>query len=116
MTRQAYFPVRVADQIIWLTNFYLKLLGHAASLGVTVVRCDAAVADARWLIYILGSWLPAVRAWQKSCTEAAEAAQNNYYLYLLGCSSQSLIQKNYCVKRQRLTRQIHHRSSCYYFQ
>lgn len=76
MTRQAYFPVRVADQIIWLTNFYLKLLGHAASLGVTVVRCDAAVADARWLIYILGSWLPAVRAWQKSCTEAAEAAQS----------------------------------------
>ena len=76
MTRQAYYPVRVADQIIWLTNFYLKLIGHAPALGITVARCDAAVADARWLIYILGSWLPAVRAWQKACTEAAEAAQS----------------------------------------
>jgi hypothetical protein len=78
MTRQAYYPVRVADQIIWLTNFYLKLIGHAPALGITVARCDAAVADARWLIYILGSWLPAVRAWQKACTEAAEAAPERH--------------------------------------
>ena len=34
------------------------------------------MADARWLIYILGSWLPAVRAWKKACTEAAEDAQS----------------------------------------
>lgn len=76
MTRQAYYPVRVADQIIWLTNFFNKLIGHAPTLGISAARCDAAVADARWLIYILGTWLPAVRAWQKSCTEAAEAAQS----------------------------------------
>ena len=75
MIRQAYYPTRVADQLVWLENFRNKLAGHAPTLGITVPRCEAAVADARWLIYTLGSWLPAVRAWQKSCTDAATAAQ-----------------------------------------
>lgn len=75
MTRQAYFPIRVADQLVWLENFRNKLAGHAPALGITVDRCQEAVDDARWLIYTLGSWLPAVRAWQKSCTDAAKAAQ-----------------------------------------
>lgn len=75
MIRQAYYPTRAADQIVWLENFRNKLAGHAPTLGITVARCEEAVADARWLIYTLGSWLPAVRAWQRSCTDAAVAAQ-----------------------------------------
>ena len=75
MTRQAYYPSRAAEQIVWLENLRNKLAGHAPTLGITQARCDAAIADARWIIYDIGSWLPAVRAWQKSCTEAVDQAQ-----------------------------------------
>lgn len=76
MTRQAFYPVRVADQILWLENLRNKFAGHAPTLGISVAKCDAAIADARWLVYTLGSWLPAVRDWQKACTAAAEQAQS----------------------------------------
>ncbi len=75
MKRQPYYPPRVAEQILWLENFRNKLAGHAPTLGISALLCAAAIADARWLIYILGSWLPALRAWQKSCTDAAKEAQ-----------------------------------------
>ncbi len=75
MTRQAYYPSRAAEQIVWLENLRNKLAGHAPTLGITVAKCDAAIADARWIIYILGSWLPTVRDWQKACTAASEQAQ-----------------------------------------
>ena len=76
MTRQAYYPVRIADQILWLENLRNKFAGHAPTLGISVAKCDVAIADARWLVYTLGSWLPAVRDWQKACTAAAEQAQS----------------------------------------
>jgi hypothetical protein len=76
MKLQRWYPVRTAEQIIWLENFVAKLAGHAAALGISTTDCAAAIADARWLIYVLGSWLPAVRAWKESCTEAAEAAES----------------------------------------
>jgi hypothetical protein len=75
MKRQKYYPTRTADQVLWLQNLVSKLAGHAPGLGVDPAECAAAIADARWLIYVLGTWLPAVRAWQKSCTESAEQAQ-----------------------------------------
>lgn len=75
MTHQAYYPTRAAEHILWLENFRNKLTGHAATLGITLPRCEGAIADARWVIYILGSWLPAVRDWQKGCTAAAEQSQ-----------------------------------------
>jgi len=73
--QRPFYPTRAAEQIVWLANFWNKLAGHAPSLGISTIVCAAIIADARWLIYILGSWLPAVRAWQKSCTDAVEAAQ-----------------------------------------
>jgi len=75
MKRQNYYPTATARQVEWLQNLANKLAGHAPGLGVSVAECAAAIAAARWLIYVLGSWLPAVRAWQKSCTDAAEQAQ-----------------------------------------
>ena len=75
MKHNAYYPTNVPEQIIWLTNFFNKLIGHAASLGVSTAECAAAVADARWLIYLLGSWQPAKVAWAKSCTDAVREAQ-----------------------------------------
>jgi hypothetical protein len=75
MKRQAYYPSRVADQILWLENFRNKLAGYQAALGLSDPQVAAAIADARWLVYVLGSWLPAVRAFAPACTDAATAAQ-----------------------------------------
>jgi hypothetical protein len=71
----SYYPTSVPEQIIWLTNFFNKLIGHAASLGVDPAVCAAAVADVRWLIYLLGSYLPAQRTWGKANTDFIRAAQ-----------------------------------------
>jgi hypothetical protein len=76
MKRNAYFPSRMADQIIWLANFANKLPGYAATLGLTTAQANAAVADARWLIYIIESWLGAVRAWALACTDAVTEAED----------------------------------------
>jgi len=46
-----------------------------ATLGITAPQAAAIIADCRWLIYVLGTWLPAVRAWSPACTDAAAAAQ-----------------------------------------
>jgi len=75
MKRNSYFPTNVPDQIIWLTNFFNKLLGHAATLGVSADDCAAAVADARWLIYLLVSYQPAQRSWGRSNTDFVREAQ-----------------------------------------
>jgi len=76
MRRNVYFPLRQADQIIWLANFANKLPGYATTLGLTTAQVNAAVADARWLIYIIESWLGAVRAWSLACTDAVTVAQS----------------------------------------
>ena len=75
MKRNTYYPSKSADQVIWLENFRNKLPGYASALGLTTPQRDAAVADARWLVYVLGSWLPAVRAFAPACTDAATLAQ-----------------------------------------
>jgi hypothetical protein len=77
MKRQAYYPTSAPEQIIWLENFRNKLAAAAAAAGLTAPQVAAAVADARWVLYILGSWLPAVRAWTKACTAAALQAQSS---------------------------------------
>lgn len=71
----SFYPTNVPEQIIWLINFFNKLLGHAPALGVSTPVCAAAVADARWLIYLLGTYLPAQRTWGKSNTDFMKEAQ-----------------------------------------
>lgn len=75
MKRQDYYPSRIADQIVWLTNFKNKLPGYQTTLGLAAGVVTAAVADANWLIYVLGSWLGAVRAWGPSTTDYVEEIQ-----------------------------------------
>lgn len=76
MTRQKYYPTRIADQVAWLENFRNKLGGYATALGLTAGQVTAAVADARWLVYVQLMWLPAVRSWAQSCTDAVALAQS----------------------------------------
>jgi hypothetical protein len=45
MKHQDYFPMRIGDQIIWLTNFRAKLLLHATTLGLDPAAVTAIVLD-----------------------------------------------------------------------
>lgn len=75
MKHQRYYPVRQADQVVWLENFRNKIPTYAAALGLGQPEVDTLVAKCRWLVYLLGSWLPALRAWNLACTQAVKAAQ-----------------------------------------
>jgi hypothetical protein len=76
MKHKEYYPKRQADQIVWLANFISKLAGYATALSLQPAAVTAALADAGWLKYILELWLPASRAWQKSCTDALKSAES----------------------------------------
>jgi hypothetical protein len=75
MKHNTYYPTKLADQILWLVNFNAKLASHATALGLTTAQVTAILADCAWLIYVLQSWLTAVRNWAQSCTDAANLAQ-----------------------------------------
>jgi len=76
MKHNTYFPIRQADQVVWLVNFANKLPGYATALGLTTPQVTAAVADAQWLVYVIGAWLGAARAWSLACTDAVTEAQS----------------------------------------
>ncbi len=75
MLHQSYYPTRSADQLVWLENFRNKLPTYAATLGLDAARVTATVADAHWLGYVLGTFIPAVRAFSAACTQAGNQAQ-----------------------------------------
>jgi hypothetical protein len=72
MKRQTYYPSRIGDQVNWLDNFAVKLPVHGATLGVSAGDITAAVNDAKWCNYVLGTWLAAVRAFSPSTTDAVD--------------------------------------------
>jgi hypothetical protein len=75
MKHQDWYPSRIADQIIWLENFRQKIAAYAATLGLEASVVAAIIAECRWLIYVLGAWLPAFRTSAQAATDAATAAQ-----------------------------------------
>jgi hypothetical protein len=75
MKHNAYYPVRIADQIVWLTNFKNKIGGYVATLGLTAGQSTAIIADCNWLIYVLQNWLASTRTFALACTQAASDAQ-----------------------------------------
>ena len=76
MKRNAYYPSKQADQVVWLTNFCDKISGYATTLGLTAPQLAALLADGRWLLYLLQSWLPEAREWEKACTLALHQAES----------------------------------------
>lgn len=73
MRHQDYYPIRVGDQIIWLTNLYQKLPNYATNLGLSAPELAEIIADVRWYIYVIEKWVPAVRAYNQAVTAAAKA-------------------------------------------
>lgn len=54
---------------------YNKLIGYAVIMGFDVGDLAMVVANAHWLIYVLGSWQPAQKAWGKAATDGVREAQ-----------------------------------------
>jgi hypothetical protein len=73
MKRDRYYPSRIADQAMWLTNYAENIGACLTAVGMGA-EVSATVADARWLLYVLGAWLTEVRAFNKAATEAVEIA------------------------------------------
>jgi hypothetical protein len=72
MKRQRYFPYRIGDQIVWLTNFYTKLPGYEETLGLGSATVTACVASCKFLVYVLQLWLSAVRTFGLAATNTAD--------------------------------------------
>lgn len=75
MKHNSYYPTNTPEQLLWLANFFNKLPVHAATLGLSTATVNAAIADARWLIYLLGSFHPGVKSWAKSVTDFIREAK-----------------------------------------
>lgn len=72
MKRQDYYPSRIGDQVNWLDNYATKAPMHGPTCGLTAGEVTATVADAKWANYVLGTWLPAVRSFSPSTTDAVD--------------------------------------------
>jgi hypothetical protein len=72
MKRTNYYPSRIGDQDDWLDNFAAKLPLHGPTLGLAAGDVTAAVNDAKWGNYVLGTWLAAVRNFSPSTTDAVD--------------------------------------------
>ncbi len=65
MKRQPYYPKASAQQLVWLANYANKVGAHATELGLDATET---IADAKWLIYIMGVWLSNVRSFAQNAT------------------------------------------------
>lgn len=76
MKRQNYYPSRISQQVAWHTNYRDKISGYATAAGIAGPDTAVTVADAKWLIYVLGAWLGEVRTFAQSATAAVEIIQS----------------------------------------
>lgn len=72
MRRQAYYPSRISDQVLWLANFRNKLPGYQETLALPEAETTACIASCNFTIYVLGDWLTAVRDFGPAATEAMD--------------------------------------------
>ncbi len=72
MKRQQYYPAAIGNQPEWLMNFARRLLEHGEDIGLTTDSVNGGVADALYLAYAYGTWMPAVRGFGPGSTTALE--------------------------------------------
>jgi hypothetical protein len=75
MKHNSYYPGSLGAQLVWLAKFINRLPDNAAALGLTPAQVAAILADCLWLLYVLQTWLPAVRSFNLAGTNAVTAAQ-----------------------------------------
>lgn len=74
MKRQNYYPSRIGDQVNWTDNLAVKLPLYGTTLGLTAPEVTAMENDAKWVKYVLGTWLTGVRAYAVATTDAVDEA------------------------------------------
>ncbi len=72
MKRQNWYPSRLGDQTPWHENFRTKIPNYTAPLGLLPAKVTDAVADSRYVIYVINQWLSAARALSPASTEAVD--------------------------------------------
>ena len=72
MKRQFYYPSRNSDQPEWLLNYANKLSVIAPNLSISPADTGASMDDARWCAYVVGVWIPAIRTFSPSSTDAMD--------------------------------------------
>ncbi len=80
MKRQDYYPGTLDEQVAWLDNFADQLPAHASTLKIGRRDMEEAIADARWLSFVLGPWRRAVRTFSTQATATLEQAQTGFSL------------------------------------
>jgi len=74
MKRNRWFPSRISQQVIFLINYADKVGAYGTATGMDANATLDTVADARWLVYVLGSWLTDVRTFSGAATNAIDVA------------------------------------------
>lgn len=87
MKRQDYYPGTLDEQVAWLENFADQLPAYASALKIGRRDLEDAVADARWLVFVLGPWRRAVRTFSTNATATLEQAQTGFSLGALALPS-----------------------------
>lgn len=75
MTRQDYYPLAIADQVLWLRQFAETLLCYIGVLDIPEERLRGGIADARWLAYVIGPYRTELRRFAPAATRVIEHAQ-----------------------------------------
>lgn len=74
MTRQEYYPVAISAQVLWLRHFAETLPLYNGVLAIQTRDMEDAIADARWLAHVLGTWRTELRRLALAGTAAIEQA------------------------------------------
>ncbi len=72
MTRNAFFPVRIGNQIVWLRNFKIKLPLHATTLNLAPADVTAILLDVDTAIYGLETYRGALETSPGACYQCIE--------------------------------------------
>lgn len=75
MNLQEYYPVSIPEQIRWLVNFHAQLAAACETVLIPGGDYEPIMADAAYLIYLLGSWLGSIRSSAVAGTAFVEAMQ-----------------------------------------
>lgn len=67
MRRQAYYPSRIGDQVVWLQNFKTKLPNYTTPLSLDATEVAARVLDAENAIYGLDDYRGALGPGTQGC-------------------------------------------------
>ena len=80
MINQAYFPLRIGDQILWLQNLKTTAPQHASDLMLVPAGFTAFLLDVDTAIYAVGSYGPAVVSFHDATFRLIEDALDNTQL------------------------------------